>query len=165
MRSPETERLLKEVLEDGEYAEFRARMLRESRAAFRAERRRRPVAMWLALAAAGLLAATLAWRASVKPGTELAAVPVPPSSAAPAMEGLQVRTAPAPEGWVLRTVSAPAVVATVTTRPAGVLAVRTVGGGYEVIDDRELLALVAPEGGGFVTDASGARRLYVAQAH
>jgi len=182
MRSPETERLLQDVVQDEEYAAFRERMLRESRAAFRAARHRRvrPAVTWLALAATLLFVATLAWRfAANRPTAVASGSPVQPSQPAqrtltpaipaPAVENqLYVRSTPAPSDWIVRSAPAPTLALALTTGaiPDSIL-VRTSPDTYQPIDDRELLALVAPDGGGLLTDPANPtapKRLYIAHA-
>lgn len=178
MRSPETERLLRDVVQDEDYAAFRERMLRESRAAFRAARHRRvrPAVTWLALAATLLFVATLAWRfGATKTATVASAPPVRPSQPAqlaipaPSIENqFYVRSTAVPSDWIVRSTPAPSPALALTTGaiPDSIL-VRTSPDTYQPIDDRELLALVAPDGGGLLTDPANPtapKRLYIAHA-
>lgn len=163
MPSAKKETLLSDVLEQGDYGHFKARLLEESVGQFQRAHQPRRSHVPLALAAALLLAATLVPflldRAveqaahNVQPATP---VIVPAAEPAP----LIVETRPLPPAFVVRTVPDRGLtVHTPHTRlHPGMLVTTTMN--TPAIDDHELLALFPNRGVGFV-EIDGDRRLFV----
>lgn len=163
MPSSKKETLLREVLEQGDYVGFKARLLEESVGQFRRDHQPRRSHVPLALAAALLFAATLVPFILDHP-VEQAANNVPPATPVivPAAEAvpLIVETKPLPPAFVVRTVPDRGLtVQTPHTRlQPGMLVISTIN--TPAIDDHELLALFPNRGAGFI-EIDGERRLFV----
>ena len=135
-RKVDNEFLLSDVLSEAASADFREAMLGETLHLVRRRRRLRQTRRAAALVVALGLLAPLVWQ-NVPPRP---AAPMPPAKAEVKSYQL-VRTQPLPAGAIVatRTLSADRLVAAVAT----VEVVQTTTGNFRVLNDDELLALVA----------------------
>src|SRR5436190_5576403 len=143
MRSSK-EKLLKDVVAEGDYAGFRQRVLHETSGEFRKYHGKRGGKVWLALAAMIAFGAFI-WIQlfATREKTIVAETPKPRMNAVQSALGVEiVETKPIPDSDVIRTVpSQSLVVRTKVTLPE--------------ISDAQLLAMLKTRGAGFVRNDRG----------
>jgi hypothetical protein len=151
MRSSEKEKLLNELIAEGDYQQFREELLASTAKEFRRAHRKSSGKLWLALAACVALTAVLSMQFfSPKQKQTVASVSTPSQAPLlnPKFAPVEIVTSkPIPDSDVIRTVPSQAlIVRTRITLPE--------------ISDVQLLALFKGQGAGFV-EGEGGRRFVV----